>query len=200
MKYRNYLSRLPSSCTRHLPIITLFLALSASVQFSATQPVQRYIVQGADADIVTGLINDVGGVITHKLAIINAIGAILNDRQRDALLQKAQIREIYEDRIVESAKAHDGKKTANADLHPDYNFTTRVQADRLHNVDIDGKGVTVAFIDTGIHRNFKNLKEDADRERRLLAEYDAIKDKENTKSTDASGHGSHVVSIATSSE
>ncbi|WP_294078046.1 S8 family peptidase, partial [Thiolapillus sp.] len=82
--------------------------------------------------------------------------------------------------------------------------TSMVDAGRLHDQAIDGMGVAVAVIDSGIRAKagmMKYLDEGAWGNRRLLAQYDALKGREIRRDSDSddNGHGSHVSSIIASS-
>ena len=167
-----------------------------------------YIVQGADLNIIDKLVNDIGGEVTHRLAIIQAVGAKLTPSQQLELSQSADVKLIFLDRSVKSSgrhhshkdeKSHKGSRF-NSDLEPDVNYAKRVRADRLHDINIDGYGITIAFIDTGFRDRFKFLKHDTSGKKRVLAKYNAIKDKLNHGIKDESGHGTHIISVALSSE
>ncbi len=82
---------------------------------------------------------------------------------------------------------------------PYSDFPNRIGADALHEQGITGHGVTIAVIDTGYAWS-SVLAENASGDYRLLAQYDAIEDREVSHSyTDYNGHSAHVVSIATGS-
>ena len=117
---------------------------------------QSFIVQGRNLNTVIQAISDVGGKITHQLAIINGVGTLLDSNQYQSLLSNPSIKNIYKDRTIGSAHADDSKGSSS--LIPDLNFAERVQAQRLHDNFINGEGITVAFIDTGVHHKFKNLE------------------------------------------
>lgn len=78
--------------------------------------------------------------------------------------------------------------------------TTMVGANQLHDQGIDGTGIGVAVIDSGIWDN-KYLREGSYGNRRIVAQYDSLEGKEIDvkKNSDRNGHGSHVSSIVASS-
>jgi subtilisin family serine protease len=75
-------------------------------------------------------------------------------------------------------------------------FPRLVNADQLHEIGIDGEGVGVAIIDTGVIYH-SLITDRADRTPRAMAVYDAIKDREllTEQMRDAYGHGTHVTTI-----
>ena len=87
-----------------------------------------------------------------------------------------------------------------ADGHP-----TLVDADDLHLRGINGSGVTVAVLDTGIWAH-RNIAADAGYYDRVRVQYDAISDQivsdlgDYAVSDDQSGHGSHMASILVNSD
>ena len=184
--------------------LTLFLVMAP---FKPTSSSLRYIVQGTNTDTITELTEKTGGEITHTLPIINAIGAKLTEQQRQTLLRYPQVIAIYADRTIHSAGKDDddeddeneGDDNVRSDLAPDLNYAARIEASRLHHSNITGRGISVAVIDTGIDKRFEHLTQDTEEDDRILAYYDAIRDKENKGGKDGSGHGSHVASIAVSS-
>ncbi|RME58143.1 MAG: alkaline serine protease, partial [Caldilineae bacterium] len=82
-------------------------------------------------------------------------------------------------------------------------FVQQVDADALHAQGIDGSGVTIAVIDTGLWTH-PALLANSRGEIRVLARYNAIMDAMEPihgpgGDTDGSGHGSHVASLAVGS-
>lgn len=183
-----------SICFLLLTLLALVLFVNQLPSAEKITPQQSFIVQGYDIDVVTKAIEEVGGDITHTLAIINSVGATLNQAQQQQLQKKSEIKALYKDHSINHAHSKDDDKDSN--LYPDLNFAERVQAESLHNIQINGEGITVAFIDTGVHHKFKNLEKNIEGENRLLVQYDAINDTIEKKATDLSGHGTHVSSIA----
>src|SRR3990172_2450757 len=152
-------------------------------------PTVEVIVQGYDVATVKALVHAVGGVITHELGLINAVGAQLSTAQQNALQGKAGITKIYASRRLEVA----------GPVGPDTIYPTIVGADQLHLQGVTGAGVTVAVLDTGywgqaaLNKNTANAW-------RVLAQYDAVVNQvvasgTTSVSNDGSGHGTHVTSI-----
>ena len=79
---------------------------------------------------------------------------------------------------------------------PNTDFPSLVGADLLHELGIDGSGITVAVLDTGFWPH-EALDENLSGNERVLARYDAIAEQWEgaTEDTDGSGHGSHLFSL-----
>lgn len=157
-----------------------------------------YIIQGMAIESMANLVDKAGGEISHKLPIINAIGATLTEGQFEFLSSNSDLR-LLENREVIS---HSNQSTL-----PDYATEThivkQIEADHLHNRGIKGQGITIASIDSGISAKNERgsyLRLDSNGGHRLIAKYDAIKGKQvNSLNDDYNGHGSHVAGIAVSS-
>ncbi len=79
-----------------------WLIQSNNTAFVTLDTREHFIVQGHDIETVTRLTEQVGGQITHQLPIVNAIGAVLDSRQRLALLENPQVRAIYLNEALKS--------------------------------------------------------------------------------------------------
>ncbi|MCA9923164.1 MAG: S8 family peptidase, partial [Anaerolineales bacterium] len=79
---------------------------------------------------------------------------------------------------------------------PNTDFPSLVGADKLHDLGIDGSGITVAVLDTG-YWSHEALGENRNGDQRVLARYDAIEDQweDENEDSDGNGHGSHLFSI-----
>ncbi len=72
-------------------------------------------------------------------------------------------------------------------------------ATALHELNVTGKGVTVAVLDSGLWEH-KHLRYDTQGKDRVLGRYDAILDREGGQVFDESGHGTHMTSVIAHSE
>src|SRR5919197_5341590 len=72
---------------------------SASTRPHATEV--NVIVQASDLAHATRAVRSVGGIITHELEIIDAVGARLSAEQAEALGRSQEIRRIYPNYGVE---------------------------------------------------------------------------------------------------
>ncbi|MCP3962806.1 MAG: hypothetical protein GY719_33630 [bacterium] len=73
---------------------------TAIVEPAAEDSVSAMIVQGRELEAVVAAVEEVGGTITHRLRIINAVGARLTPAQIAALEQHEAVTRIYADREV----------------------------------------------------------------------------------------------------
>jgi subtilisin family serine protease len=111
------------------------------------------------------------------------------EEKSEAPLSEYSVRvEFAEGCEVEAAGDDEGREA---------NYPAQVGVDKLHELGIDGEGVTIAILDTGYwsHGQIKRGRHGQDR---VLAAYDAIKDKKDAK--DENGHGTHIASIVVASD
>ena len=158
-------------------------------QAGSLPPQTSVIVQSRDVQAAEAAVASVGGVVTHRLAIINGVGATLDAVQLDQLRRGPALVSVFADRSV-ALSGEPGKLSEAARL---------VGADQLHAAGITGRGITIAFLDTGFVAS-EGLQTDTGNASRIVAGYDAIKDTTDMASlVDGNGHGSHVLSVAVSS-
>lgn len=172
--------------TRSLLITVTALLGTASLLFAVhptdndTAMRSSYIVQGQDLDTLRSLVSAEGGNITHELRIINAVAADLTPDQLATLRAAPGIRRIYGNTAVEAAgkpnkdggsdggDSGDGSTAGSA--YTDY--PSLVDADVLHDQGIDGWGVGIAIVDSGIYSG-PGLAHDRYLMKRIKAVYDA---------------------------
>ncbi len=83
--------------------LLVWLGCSAAPQPAATTPEEApapFIVQGSDLATVIEAIRQVGGDLTHELAVIRAAGVRLTKSQRAAIEAIDGITRVWEDRSV----------------------------------------------------------------------------------------------------
>ena len=177
-----------------LGVCVLAAAFHIGIGDAPSDSATAYIVQGANAEEARRAVNKLGARAGHELSIINAVGAELTAEQLEALRSSDAGLRVYRDVNVKTSgsfyrytKEIDGKE-------PYLHFPGLVGANALHEQGIDGSGVTVAVIDSGIEKGSKEFKKNRKDDDRLRGLYSAIKDKEK-RAKDKFGHGSHIVSI-----
>jgi serine protease AprX len=138
-----------------------------------------YIVQAANLDAARAAVNAAGGKVTHELGIIDAVGAQLTAGQ--AAILRSDSRLLM---TVDATARVAGRGSSPNVAAPSY-VVRQTQANLLHASGITGKGVGIAFVDTGLWAT-------------PLAGYDAINNVASTSIPDDSGHGTHVTSVAAS--
>lgn len=97
-----------NSFTAALVIVLSTCATAVHLQ-AAVEPPVPMIVQAAALDTPAATVRAVGGVVTHELGIIRAVGASLTPSQIDRLRTVDGIR-LHEDRPV--------RRTGSAPRHP----------------------------------------------------------------------------------
>ena len=187
-------------------LLVLSLGFDLSMQPAATN---SYIVQGADVPQIKALVVEHGGEITHELGVIRAVAADLTVDQVADLRRHDDVRRVYDNAAVETAgkpPKNDGNDSGTTDpgtteSATDTFYTTLVNGDAVHQMGIDGSGIGIAVLDTGLWKH-TGIKNDAAGNLRIKAVYNAMTDTVATSvlsGDDPAGHGSHVASIAVSS-
>ncbi|MBT8105368.1 MAG: S8 family peptidase [Woeseiaceae bacterium] len=189
-------------------------------------PTGSYIVQGTDVESIRSLVTEQGGTITHELGVISAVAVDLTVAQLASIRNDSGVRRIYGNAPVESAgkpvradkdTSDDGSTSTDGSdgemAGSSYTeFPSLVQADVLHDRGIDGWGVGIAIIDSGIYSG-PGISQDRYQKKRIKAVYDATtgqtiveggKGKSKVSfleyDNDDNGHGSHVAGVMSSSK
>jgi serine protease AprX len=157
-----------------LVLVFSSLAFSLPRQPSTLQP---YIIQGYSVDQVAGLVESYGGVVTSRLHVIQGVGAQLTSQAALALSRLPEIRGVTLNERVE-ASCEGG--------YPATDYPDVTGADEVWTQGVDGDGVTVAVVDTGIgkHPGVKH---------QVVGWVDFVDG--NRKFHDPNGHGTHVAGI-----
>ena len=148
-----------------------------------------YIVQADSLETAHSAIERVAGEAIGELPLINAASASLTEAQVAALRASGGLR-VYEDARLEVS----GQV-------PDTFYPIWVGADRLHASGIDGSGIGIAIIDTGMWPLLAS-------EMTVVNGVDTTGSRTNVASApfspaavrDDSGHGTHIASVAAGSE
>ena len=155
------------------------------------------IVQASDLASAAHAVRSVGGTITHELGIIDAVGARLTAARLEALRRSREVRRIYANRTVKAAARVGSAKQTDETFYP-----TLVGAARLHGEGIDGRGITVAVVDTGMYAGSVAhdwLRTNTNDVTRIMTKYDAVRNEiPTTALLDRNGHGTHVTSVIAS--
>ena len=206
-----------------------FFAASAAFVFGGNEEINvtsvmdqptSYILKGESTEQVAEAVLAAGGEVTHELGIIRSVAANLTESQVDELRIARGILRIYGNDAVKASgkpvkdsngggeEADSGDGIAGSAYTE---FPRLVDADVLHDQGIDGWGITIAVLDSGIYAG-PGITQDRYGMDRLKAVYDATIDheyKEGGKGKsaidfadgfdiDENGHGSHVAGVAAS--
>ena len=92
-----------------------------------SQKAGSYIVQASSLNHARVAVIDAGGLITHELGIINAVGAELTDTQLEFVRDTEGVRRVYEDRELNTsvvdptlASAANGSCSLSANEHLEF--------------------------------------------------------------------------------
>jgi serine protease AprX len=146
---------------------------------------QSYIVQGHEIEQVAKLVNRYGGEVTSRLPIISGVGALLSTEHAAQLKNET---------VVLSVTLNHPVTKAGDDLPiPATDYPDAVGANVVWGAGVEGHGIAVAVVDTGIG-NLQGLLRDTNAQKgRLVAWIDFVENLPNPK--DRNGHGSHVAAI-----
>ena len=197
--------------TKKLLLAVLLLILTSGCTPRPSATTTSVIVQGDDTGELVALVESVGGEVTHELEIIDAVAANLTTDQYQSVAASKAVRRIETNRVVSVAGngfvgGENGRsgytRATTAPAHVEspgaVEHPGTGTADAL---DLTGRGVTVAVLDTGL-RSWNEFRKDSAGGERLLAQYDAITGQEISSKSDSddSGHGTHVAAIAVSGD
>lgn len=164
--------------------------------------VKSYILQGATSERLNELVNGVGGNVSREFPIINAISAMLTHNQAEKIRELGGVR-IHDDRTVITSKLKPNMKNMAKAFAINNHIVEQTGADRLHDMNIKGQGVTVAVVDSGANMwgsTGRYLFRDSYNRQRVSVKYDAFKGRKTYYyNDDKNGHGSHVSGLIASS-
>ena len=168
-------------------LFTLGTALFAASAGAATRT--GFIVETHGDVSAAKAVRQIGGRVTRDLPIIDAVAAQLTSAQA-ARLRKSTNLSVFPDASVTPQGGPDA-----------WNMPV-MGVPQLHAQGINGTGVTVAVIDTGVGNANDSLPviEDPNYHNRVLASYDAIANVSPSMTYDTVGHGTHITSIIMNSD
>src|SRR5581483_7800408 len=164
---------------------------SPALAREAQKPLARssYIVQASSTAAALAAVHTVAGQVTHELSVIDAVAADLTDAQRAVLRADPRLK------VTPNGSANVAGSAAPVQPY----VVKQTGANRLHAGGITGRGVTIAFLDTGWWSQ-KAIQTDTAGRSAILQGYDAIGNTVGVGApADHYGHGTHVLSIATNS-
>lgn len=125
-------------------IIALLLVLTVPAGAGARGPSAEVVVRGVTATAAASAVEAAGGSVTAPLPLIDSVGASVPARSLEALGRAPGILAVTPNEPIAFQGSSSNPQTINSV------FTREVNADRLHDQGIDGSGVRVALIDTGV--------------------------------------------------
>ena len=165
---------------------------------SGAPPRQAYIVEGPSTAAAVQAVRNVGATVTQVLPIIAGVTTDLSTAQAAALRRKTHIT-LFPDTKLATLSGTTSNWTMTNDTTPDIYQMTMVNSTALAAQGINGAGVTVAVVDSGIEP-LRSLTKDLNGNTRLLAQYDTTSTAgTNQANLDKYGHGTHITSLIASS-
>ncbi|MCX6060462.1 MAG: S8 family peptidase [Chloroflexi bacterium] len=183
-------------------IVGVLGSLTGGIQASAAQVQQSYLVQATTTALAAQLVEKYEGVVTSRLEIIHAVGALLSVQGAAQLrLENGIVAITLNGSVQSSDNDNPGDKNKEKEKNkgiPSADFPNVVGADVVWEGDVIGSGVTVAVLDTGLADLPALVKSADNKHNRIVAWKDFIQS--SKKPIDPNGHGSHVAGIIANSQ
>ncbi|HEY3312834.1 MAG TPA: S8 family peptidase [Anaerolineales bacterium] len=182
-------------------VLALLLGLAGGVPASAAEHQASFIIQAANTELAARLVQAHGGEITSRLEIINAVAANLSDQEAAQLRLEDGIIAITPNGQVNSSDSDRSVKPAGQDSYKDVPVTDYPDvtgADEVWARGVNGSGVTVAVLDTGLSEMPQLTRDEKNNPGRIVAWKDFIE--KSKRPVDPNGHGTHVAGIIANSE
>ncbi len=172
-------------------VLALILPLGL-VSASAAPDRASFIVRGVSVEAVTSLVEAYGGEVTSHLALIDAVGATLPLQAVHSLRTNPKVVSVVPNGEVLLA----GKKDKGA---PETDYPEVVGADVTWDRGVNGGGVTVAVVDTGL-ADLPGISQGLDESagNRIVGWVDFVDGRK--KPHDPNGHGTHIAGIIANSD
>ncbi len=188
-----------------LTVMALLLGLTGGMPSTVVAQEASYIVQATNTELAVELVTSHGGEITSRLDIIHAVAAKLSSEEVAQLRLAKGIIAITANGSVnssdegQSAVQSTNTKRDKGEGAPSTDYPNVVGADQVWAKGINGTGVTVAVLDTGLGGQLTQLtKTIKGKSGRIVGWADFISG--SHKPIDPNGHGSHVAGIIANSE
>jgi serine protease AprX len=152
---------------------------------------KSYIVQGDDVDIIASLIEKSGGKVTSRLNIIHGVGALLDEQAVKSLVKNPFVKKITingQTRLTDKSFLTSTEISKPATDYPDV-----TGADLVWGKGVNGSGVSVAVVDTGIAPHPGLLMNIKNKPNRIIGWADFVNHQRTPY--DPNGHGTHVSGI-----
>jgi len=135
--------------------------------------------------VISALRGSDGG-IKYQYHMINGIAAIMPARSIKAVADRSDVECIYLDRKIQLPEPPEPEKSYGG-IHVESLGAAMTTEDQVWDEGIDGSGIVVAVIDTGIDKNHPDLYG------KVIAEKNFVEDEPTTD--DLYGHGTHCAGI-----
>jgi serine protease AprX len=175
--------------TLTLLLVASLLLVPASTPAAASSPMQSYIIRGTNVAQVSHLVAQYGGKVTSQLWVIDGVAADLPQNAVAALQKEKGISQVFPNAGVKINTASlPDRITTPATDYPDI-----TGADKVWKKGVNGKGISVAVIDTGIGWVPGLFFSTSNNLNRIVGWVDFVEGKHIPM--DPNGHGTHVAGI-----
>jgi serine protease AprX len=201
----------------HTPAL-LGMLLGLSLAAGGRADAASYIVEARSTQQAAAAVRRLGGHVTHELPIIDGVSAELSGPQAERLRHEPGLVVVADGRVLTSSTTTTTTAPPCATIcsiglsstNPDVYQRNMLGVNTLASQGINGAGVTVAVLDSGILQALYPtfLTKDLNGNNRMVAQYDAIKNVLVDAAhpclwypcvNDDYGHGSHITSLIASS-
>jgi len=163
-----------------------------------TEQKNSYIVSTKNYQTLQQKVAELHLTPTHKLAIINALALNLTKTELVDLKKEVAIK-VSANHQVKLSGWNNGWGKGKRRWQPSSVVADYIGASDAHSYNNFGGGVTIGFLDTGLDQ-LTGLSNDLYGRDKAWGTYDAITDTVSNYDDEASGHGTHVASIAGNSD
>ena len=181
-----------------LSIFSLVMSTVMLMGFTAvpeeTEQVGSYIISAKNLVVLKDNLKKMGVKPSHELSIIDSVAVELTAAQLSQLKQQQKIKVSTNHNVKLSGVGGIQRR-----WQPKSVVTEQVDATYVHYSGNYGEGVTIGFLDTGLE-HLSGLSSDLYGRDKAWGTYDAINDTVSNDGGEASGHGTHVASIAVNSD
>ena len=153
-----------------------------------------YIISAKNYDALQQQVAEMHLKPTHELSIINALALDLTPEQLTRLQSKIKVQVSANHQVKLSGWNKGQRRWQPRSVVADY-----IGASDAHHYYNFGDGVTIGFLDTGLDQLY-GLSNDLYGRDKAWGTYDAINNTVSNYDNEASGHGTHVASIAGNSD
>jgi serine protease AprX len=175
-------------------IISAVMLMGFSTVSDNKDEVSSYIISAKNLSLLKANIEKLGVKPTHELGIIDSVAVELTPKQLITLQEQQKIKVSTNHKVKLNGMALGQRR-----WQPKSVVTEQVDATYVHRTGNYGGGVTIGFLDTGLDQ-LAGLSVDLYGRDKAWGTYDAINDTVSNYDDEASGHGTHVASIATNSD
>jgi serine protease AprX len=163
-------------------------------------PCNSYIVSSNSSDGAGKIVKLAGGFISSELPLINAVAACLSEEQAQQLILSPQVMSVFSNSDISTVGSSSwDEEGGQGKDSPSTDYPDAIGADLVWQDGVNGSGVTVAILDTGISRHRGLMRGiEGKNKTRIVGWVDLVENKKQP--TDLNGHGTHIAGIIANSQ